>query len=1168
MARSPFQGTFQPNIRPTVVTAPDAVVYINGQIDVIGCPRCQRSFNLNRYITSIQTDLSVDSSPGSASINLSIPRHSIDQFYFDGEALITPMMEVEIYAKGYYLVEGVPQYYPIFWGIVTEVTDNYSGGEHTVSTHCQDILKWWDICKMNINPAYTAPDGQLGKDYARGGVYAQVNPYDLIYSLALQSFGDIIVATGSMQQLVKESAQRPTFQNALSDMMAYWEKRFTRMRSNLVLYGTQGNSVRGDTLYQKYPRYHQSGQVVANKVASRAIGAGTHGGGQAIFDPASPNVVAYKQVMSNAGQVDLWQSEYQTKLELANAAKNAIGFEFYMDVTGDIVFKPPFYNLDVISNKPLSWIQDIDVIDWDFSESESEVVTQLILQGSFAGTVDIGVSAEISPFTSVTDYHLLRKYGWRSQSLNSEFLSDLQLMFYWGLDTLDRINSRRHRGTVTIPMRPELRLGFPIYIAPKDQIWYVSGISHSIQFGGRATTSLTLTAKRSKFIAPRGIGDLKLSSGPKGETEANKENIPRSFRYSSKQLSKSMFKLDASHTASLPPSADAFEAKAGTDNPYEPLILRHPKTGRIVGYPNVVMVYTRPFAPSDLDSVAKAAGQKTGPNPNVAKKNQEAQQAVLSEDNQQVFASLVANKTSTILDKYLTNRYQYGLNSAGVYVYARDSSAGGGVISEILLLPQKNLNVKPKDDAALAALRGKTALIRPVSDERGFEVIGHFQYGRRLFLKDGRLITNSATGTRATVDVQLALSGGKGGLQEMLTAQSQGLVTVTTGYQSPASTLSTLTPDDRQTAAALVPVTPDNREPKFVDVGDNFVSSPTLGSQEDKGSPSVEASQLSRALTLMEMSVKDSSTKSDEDCACITGRQELAWINSGYQVKTLSGTSTGDASILTSLEAGGGPINTNSSAVKQAESAVTLAATQLSQGQNQLAELQKEAFEDPENQAKQQAVLEQDWNNTILERNLAEAQKKFSGLQTQYSSPANSILTQTNAEVISKIDQFLVNLYAALDEPHQQFESAIRGDLLPISPRNASGLNADQINPPSEFAPPFNPGNRYMLGDPKATLGAIQTNAQGISKAWSNFGNDLRKNSERSKLSTQISQDQASIQRLTATRDQLLRQQGAPSTTVVIPGSSVSKIIESLNQQIAKLQQEVANNQARLSTNV
>src|SRR5262249_46800416 len=150
--------------------------------------------------------------------------------------------------------------------------------------------------------------------------------------------------------------------------------------SNLMLYGVNGVAVRGDSLYEAY--HHGKKGTLGKPFASSAVRMANGGkdGGQMVFDPTDPNVVAFRTQFQNAGQVNFWQSEYQTKLELANAAKEAIGFEFYMDVDGSIVFKPPFYNLDVLPNKPVSWIQDIDIIDFDVSSSESEVITQVQMQ--------------------------------------------------------------------------------------------------------------------------------------------------------------------------------------------------------------------------------------------------------------------------------------------------------------------------------------------------------------------------------------------------------------------------------------------------------------------------------------------------------------------------------------------------------------------------------------------------------------------------------------------------------------------------------------------------------------------------------------------------------------------------------------------------------------------
>lgn len=1083
MPRSPFQGTFHPNFRPTVVTAPDAIVYINGETDVIGCPECGRRFDFSKYITSIQVDLSIDSVPGSANISLSVPRHVVDDFYFDGVPLITPMMEVEIYAKGYYLLEGVPQYYPIFWGLVTEVGDNYSGGEHTVSINCADILKWWEICRMNINPAFTAPSGQTGRSIF-GNVFYGSNPYDVILTLAQMAFGDVIVGTGSLISVYRESAQKQTFNYALSDIMQYWQSRFTRIRSNLLLYGVNGVALRGDTLAQAY----EKGKFSKGKPFASAAVRAANGGdaaAQMIFDPTDKNVTAFRTQFSDAGQVNFWQSEYQTKLELANAAKEAIGFEFYMDVTGDIVFKPPFYNLDVLSNKPVSWIQDIDIIDWDFNESEAEVVTQISIQGSFGGNVEYGFGEEATPFTSVTDYHLLRKYGWRPQTLNSEFLGNPQLMFFHGLDTMDRMNARRFSSTVNIPLRPELRLGFPIYMAPKDQFWYIRGISHNIQFGSRATTSLNLTARRQKFLAPKGIGSLEMTGGSKGGGNTTP--------LSSRELARKSFHLDVGQAAQIPPvNIDPNDSK--TADAYSPLVLRHPKTGRVVGYPNVVMVYTRPFdTNTNFDSVA---GQKDpGKNPQIQKRSLQEVKGNQQKNLAQQQAMIADSVVQKLVEQHNTNRWKYGLNSAGVYVYANDTSK---VVNSFALLPTKNITVTQEGQSGgQNPLQGKgSAMVRPVSDERGFEVIGHFRYGRGVSLRDGSLIVaDGSANSRANVDVQFALSGT---LFATLNAQSQGLTTFSTAYPNPADAVARLQPEDLQTAASITPGS-DAQQAQFADVGTNFVDAAPLGSPEQKGLPtSVEASQFSRALTLAEMSVKEN-TIPDTDCACATGRADLAFLNVGYQIKASNPAAPDTTGLFGNTTAG----------VQGAAPGATTFGTD--QGSQQL----------------------------INGAQPVPADIKFDDLK-------------------ARVESYLWTLYSALDAAHVPFENAIRGD--PSGQDSGTSVLPDLFSPPDDpygdFAPPFSAMNRGALGDPQAAAIQASSALNDLQQKFSDFGQKLKNQAKRAELIAQISQDKVQLSNLQDRLDALTK----PGSNVVTTDTvdSLTQKIAQIQQDLADKQAQLA----------
>lgn len=1122
MARGPFQGTWQPGMRPTVVTAPDALVYINGRPDLTACPNCKRRFDFNKYVTSVQVDLNVENAPGSASINLNIPRHAVDDFFVDGKCIVTPMMEVEIYAKGYYLVGGLPQYYPIFWGLITEVGDNYSSGEHSVPITCSDILKWWEVCRLNINAALTQAAGQPGRNYLTGNVFHGANVYDVIWTLAQQSMGDIVQAAGSLVSKTRESRFPGVFDGMRRDIMSYWNARFGQMRSNLLLYGMEGGAVRGDAIFASQPG---ATSPASRKVASTMVRNANGGAAssQALFSPVD-NVLPFRSNISNSGNPNLWQSEFQTKLEIANTAKEAIGFEFFMDVTGDIVFKPPFYNLDILGNKPLSWIQDIDIIDWNISESEAEVITQLQMSGTFdGGQMDHGVTSDFNtPVIQVTDYHLLRQYGWRVQSVNAEYLRSPEAMFYMGLDMLDRINCRRNRATVTIPMRPELRLGFPVYLAPKDEIWYVTGISHNLSFGGRAQTQLTLTGRRSKFVAPKGIGSIELtkvekpkaSKGTKKAAESSTPPLVVRARPTAKELGQSgKFKVHVGLAAETPPTNQ--QVAQFNQDPYEPLVMRHPKTGRIVGYPNVNMVYTRPYKP-DATTFALNAGQNTSKNRKTAPTRKPQDRAAAEENRENVESGLVQNQTRDLIDRHLDNRYIYGMTSAGVYTYVYEKLSEEKkmrVLQEIVQLPIASIEVSSDTGSVLDGTRKGTATIRPVSDERGFEVIGHCLYGRGVALRDGSLVLagSGEHNTRAIVDTQLALSGG---LFETLQGQSHGLTTLTaSGYANPAYAVATMSPGDLETA-----LNPETSTPTFMDTGQNFIDSAPLDSPANRGQPiSVEVSQLSRALTIAEMGTKDDGAPVDKQCACVFGRSELAFMNSGYQVEFLKGTAPDPSSARqTALRLEIAKLNEQIAEVRSRAEAAGLDPMLDQEAEAEL--LRRLAAQEADTKAKIERLQQSLDDGQLTGLDAASAVLSSLDINSPVSVPTTLDVRQT----MSTVERFLQNLYEALDGPHQEYEKALRGQLI-SGPSRQEIITSNENQPePSPYSPPFSVPNRAVGGDPAALALQGSTAVTDIVQSWKKFGSNLKRAPQRAALIRQIDSANESLLRIAEEEQRLI----------------------------------------------
>jgi len=697
-----FKGTYRS--KKIVRVAPDAFVRINGKIDLAQCVKCERSFDINPYVNSISIDLNIDSVPGSASISLSIPRHDINNFYGDGHFLITEMMEVEIFMKGYFNVYGVPQYYPVFWGLITQVSESYSSGEHSISLSCADILKWWEKTRLNVTPhLFEAGMTRAGYIPLLGNIFAGANPYDIIFSLSRNVTGDLFLGQRSLQSGPIDAFSQKG-QMAVASIMKYWRERFARFKKSLVLYGINGANLRPSALYEAADKLEQKMATTKNKrlrsklskeyrrLASDALHKlKNEDTNKNFLDPTSPEIVGWKNMFTQAGQVNLWESEYMSKLEIANHIKDVINYEFFMDTTGDIVFKPPFWNLDVRGNYPISWIQDIDVIDWDFTSSESEVYTMLTMKGSYSSRSEYGIASEICPSCTVTDYKLLSKYGLRAHDYTSEWITSPKALFFHGLDVLDHANARRCTGSVTIPLRPELRMGFPIYIESRDEFWYVSGISHTISFGGRATTTLSLMQKRGKFIAP-------------------------------KDFATSVPELEKAKTTTY--------QNRSSDTP------RDSKTGRIEGHKNIVMVYHKgAHEIPDKEFEAMLGGQTK------TKKGKKVSSSVFAKHAKAIYNLSLEDMSKEDAMEFL---HSWGNPGLGQYVYAQvksDLAKQAGTVNIDLALDGRETDGKPRKNVKakneLPARKKAVRLVFPVSDNYGYEHIGNYSYGRGLTLSGG-----------------------------------------------------------------------------------------------------------------------------------------------------------------------------------------------------------------------------------------------------------------------------------------------------------------------------------------------------------------------------------------------------------------------------------------------
>jgi hypothetical protein len=492
----------------TVQLSPDALVFINGS-NLLTDPE-GNTFDIRQDITEINISLNVDAQ-GTASFTISYPEHSGGKIGQGKYANLKVMSEIVIYFRGRFQKEEKFPYYQSFWGVVSAITENYSDGVHTLSVSCADILRWWQITNVTINPSLLATreniSSYLQKNYGLNpdGVKAfldglpvkdksgrQVSIFSNIF--ADQTIPEIFdrMCTASLLQMMpvddylSKKAEAVSVGSDLrkqmsSQQMLYWTKRLNQIGRRLRIYGL---TVRQDGRQD----------IDMTKVVSGAAA-------------ATGDATTIYQTVPNAPPVT--KSDRRQQLEIANEIKEAIHFEFFMDVNGDLILKPPFYNLDVGTNTPTSIIHDVDIINWNFVQSESEVATRVDVTGQIAN-----VSTFDKTINGIAyDPLLALQFGERPIQRTMPWLHTSEQCLFWAKAELTRQNALIRQGTVTIIGRPELRLGYPVYIPSRDAFYYVKGIESRFAFGGTYTCTLTLVAERRKTDTVlglfRNVGEVK-----------------------------------------------------------------------------------------------------------------------------------------------------------------------------------------------------------------------------------------------------------------------------------------------------------------------------------------------------------------------------------------------------------------------------------------------------------------------------------------------------------------------------------------------------------------------------------------------------------------------------------------------------------------------------------
>lgn len=500
---------------PVLKLSPDYKIFINGmdalpttdsetndpsEPGTIQNPVTHRS--LIHDVAGADITMSIDSVPGTANFTLNVPRHQPEASAYlrGGEITITPMMEVHIYLRGRFNDENnSPLYYLAFWGIISTVQEQYSDGNHSISVQCSDILRWWEITKTMVSPtalqANFMPNMQLN---ALSTIYTPFTAHSIILDLGKVSMQEFFrpsqVNFGELRDGFKQTdnlnAKAPT-------IIAYWERRFKVIRSSMRLYGFAGFGQCTSGVFgpdQADSTAKTDGKKDDSKPTTKTLSGLKLITKVRTCDDQIQAMLPYKT--ADARATNQTEGQQRSKLEIAKEVAKNTHWEFFLDPDGTVVFKPPFYNLDVRANEA-SVIRDIDIINYTRTETEKGALTMLNVTGRISSVLSPSDSAPQAGWW--IDFFLAGKFGLRHESREEWRLTSASALKYYAQAELVKHNANLQTMDITIPGRPELKMGYPMYIEPLDCFYYLYGITHSIQSGGSFTTTLSLKGKRTRL---------------------------------------------------------------------------------------------------------------------------------------------------------------------------------------------------------------------------------------------------------------------------------------------------------------------------------------------------------------------------------------------------------------------------------------------------------------------------------------------------------------------------------------------------------------------------------------------------------------------------------------------------------------------------------------------
>jgi hypothetical protein len=515
--------------------------------------------NFNDHVSSLSAGYDTDMLVPSCSIGLQVPNF-LKYLYQTpgGNNLLQTMAQVQVYAKAYYMSsQGDTIYRRVFKGVTSHISYNDNGKTLEIQVQCHGAMYMLEKMTINIHPAVNTAVHTGSNLTVWQSILANCDCFETLAAIFTEGFQSDGFQFSSLEQSALTKGN-PFFDAVQRGYMAKWQAILFQMVKDVHIYGPNKDSL-GQRTQMKRSQANKKPDKDTKAASVNRVTTQKESVKENANQTYYQNIQKYAP-FKTITQMALTDNTIVNRLDMIRQVVNMIDFEGYQDLDGKIIIKPPLYNLDVTNLGPRSQQTTSDPVVTDdqaqanaqstlrnlgpdaiqntpssgsrsnslanpltqiyennnpfiiylseiLTEQETEDQsairrTRTTLTGNKDRNLNIAYPQNISPTVEWTDVAKMAKFGLREEPayMVPWLPFDKISLFAHACAETARANRGYRTYTVTIPLRPEIKLGFPVFIPHKDMYAYVKSVNINYTVGGTATMTLTCDSVRRRVL--------------------------------------------------------------------------------------------------------------------------------------------------------------------------------------------------------------------------------------------------------------------------------------------------------------------------------------------------------------------------------------------------------------------------------------------------------------------------------------------------------------------------------------------------------------------------------------------------------------------------------------------------------------------------------------------